>query len=379
MKILIAPDKFKGSLSAKKVASAIKGGIERVVPEAEVFVCPVADGGEGTVDALIAATGGTKVPLRVMGPLGNLVDSYFGILGNQPKEKIAVIEMAAASGLHLLSEKQRNPMLTTTYGTGELIEAALDKGCKKIIVGIGGSATTDGGMGMAQALGAKFFDLEGKELGAGCGLLLKKIAKIDVSFMDSRIKETKFIVASDVDNPLCGPKGAAYVYGPQKGATPAMVTELDEGLSHYAEIIKRDLGIDIKDVPGAGAAGGLGAGLMAFLGAELRSGVELVIEVVNLKKRMKGIGLVITGEGKIDSQTACGKTPVGVSELAQSMGIPTIAVVGQIGEGTEILKEHGIEKTYSLTDITGSVEEAMEKAEELLEKVGERVAKDYMK
>jgi len=379
MKILIAPDKFKGSLSAKKVASAIKRGIERVVPEAEVFVCPMADGGEGTVDALIAATGGTKVPLRVMGPLGNLVDSYFGILGNQPKEKIAVIEMAAASGLHFLSEKQRNPMLTTTYGTGELIEAALDKGCKKIIVGIGGSATTDGGMGMAQALGAKFFDLEGKELEAGCGLLLKEMAKIDVSFMDSRIKETKFIVASDVDNPLCGPKGAAYIYGPQKGATPAMVTELDEGLSHYAETIKRDLGIDIKDVPGAGAAGGLGAGLMAFLGAELRSGVKLVIEAVNLKKRMKGIDFVITGEGKIDGQTACGKTPVGVSELAQSMGIPTVVIAGQVGEGAEILKEHGIEKIYSLMDIAGFVEEAMEKAEELLEKVGERVAKDYTK
>ncbi|MDO8886936.1 glycerate kinase [Candidatus Oleimmundimicrobium sp.] len=379
MKILIAPDKFKGSLSAKKVASGIKKGIENIAPEAKVFICPMADGGEGTVEALVDATAGEIIQVCVKGPLGEPVNSYFGILGNQLKEKIAVIEMAAASGLHLLSEKQRNPMLTTTYGTGELIEAALDKGCKKIIVGIGGSATTDGGMGMARALGVKFFDAEGKELEVGCGLLLKEIAKIDLSFMDNRIKETKFIVASDVDNPLCGPKGAAYVYGPQKGATPAMVTELNEGLSHYVEIIKRDLGIDIKDVPGAGAAGGLGAGLMAFLGAELRSGVEFVIEVVNLKKRMKGMTLVITGEGKIDSQTACGKTPVGVSELAQSMGIPTIAVAGQVGEGAEILKEHGIEKIYSLMDIAGSVEEAMERAEELLEKLGEKVAKDYFK
>ncbi len=380
MKILIAPDKFKGSLNANKVASTIKRGIERVVPEVEVFVCPMADGGEGTVDALIAATCGMKISSRVMGPLGNPVSSCFGILGkSQSKEKTAVIEMAAASGLHFLSGEEKNPLLTTTYGTGELIKVALDRGCRKMIVGIGGSATTDGGMGMAQALGVKFFNVEGKELGVGCGLLLKDIAKIDVSLLDERVNKTKFLVACDVDNPLCGQSGAANVYGPQKGATPTMVKELDEGLYRCAEMIKRDLGIDIKDVPGAGAAGGLGAGLKVFLGAELRSGVKIVMEAVSLKKRMKGIDLVITGEGKIDSQTAYGKTPVGVSELAKSMGIPTIAVAGQVGEGAEILKEHGIEKIYSLMDIAGSVEEAMKRTEELLEKLGKRVAEDYVK
>ncbi|HDP70107.1 MAG TPA: glycerate kinase [Actinobacteria bacterium] len=379
MKILIAPDKFKGSLSANKVASAIKRGIERVVPEVEVFVCPMADGGEGTVDALISAMRGKKIFLKATGPLGAPANSYFGILGkNRRGEKIAVIEMAAISGLHFLSEEEKNPMLTTTYGTGELIKAALDKGCREIIVGIGGSATTDGGMGMAQALGAKFYHIKGHELGLGCGQLLKDIAKIDISLLDGRINETKFLAASDVDNPLCGPNGAACIYGPQKGATPAMVRELDEGLRHYTEIVKRDLSVDIKDVSGAGAAGGLGAGLMVFLGAKFRLGIELVMKAVDLRKRMKGIDLVITGEGKIDAQTANGKTPVGVSELAKRMKIPTVAVAGQVGEGAEILKKHGIEKIYSLMDIAGSVEEAMEKAEELLVELGKRIAEDYL-
>lgn len=279
--------------------------------------------------------------------------------------------MAAASGLRLVPAEKQNPLLTTTYGTGELIKATLDEGCRKIIVGIGGSATTDGGMGMAQALGAKFFDAKGKELGIGCGGLLKEITRIDVRGFDRRINETALLVASDVQNPLSGPHGAAYVYSPQKGATREMVKELDEGLAHYAEIIEEDLGISIKDTPGAGAAGGLGAGLMVFLKAKLKSGVDLVMEAVSLEKKLEGADLVITGEGKIDRQTAYGKVPVGVARLARKHHVPVIAVAGQIGAGAEILHDYGIQKIYPLVKPGITVEEAIKDAKVLIERIAE--------
>ncbi|HAW60533.1 MAG TPA: glycerate kinase [Actinobacteria bacterium] len=377
MKILIAPDKFKGSLGAKEVALAIEKGVERVLPRAETILCPMADGGEGTVETLVSATGGEIVPVRATGPLGKPVDAYFGILlrtHNLPTAT-CVIEMAAASGLRLTPESKRNPMLTTTYGTGELIRAALDHGCREIIIGIGDSATNDGGMGMAQALGARFFDGAGKELGLGRGELLRKIAKIDVSGLDPRLGGTEIIVASDVDNPLCGPHGAAHVFAPQKGATPGMVEELDEGLAHYAEIIQRDLGKNIGDIPGSGAAGGLGAGLIAFLNARIRSGVELIIETVGLEARMRGADLVITGEGKMDIQTIRGKTPIGVAGLAAGMGIPTIAIVGQVGDGVEAVYDRGITEVFPLMDVASSLEEAMNNTAKLIEVVAERAMK----
>ncbi|MDI6891989.1 MAG: glycerate kinase [Actinomycetota bacterium] len=377
MRILVAPDKFKGSLSAKDVALSIKRGIKKVLPESETILCPMADGGEGTVEALVTATGGEIVPVQAMGPLGEPVDAHFGILpgAHNLPPTTCVIEMAAASGLRLISENKRNPMLTTTYGTGELIKAALDHGCREIIIGIGDSATTDGGMGMAQALGAKFLDSAGRKLGLGCGRLLKKVAKIDASCLDPRLEGTDVLVASDVDNPLCGPHGAAYVYGPQKGATPGMVEELDRGLAHYAEIIQKDLGKDVRDIPGSGAAGGLGAGLIAFLDARVRPGVELIMEAIGLEERMRGADLAITGEGKMDAQTIRGKTPIGVAKLAAGMGIPAIAIVGQVGSGVEAVYERGITGVFPLMDVASSLGEAMTDTARLIEIVAERALK----
>lgn len=373
MKIVVAPDKFKGSLSSLEVAKAIERGIKKAVPEAEVVLCPLADGGEGTVEALVTATGGQIIKKRVTGPLGTPIDSYFGLLGSSvfslrsSVSSVGIVEMAAASGLHLVPPERQNPLVTTTYGTGELINAALDEGCRKTIVGIGGSATTDGGMGMAQALGVKFLDHQGKVLGLGRGQLLQEIAGIDADDLDKRIGKTEFLVASDVQNPLTGPQGAAQVYAPQKGATPTMVKELDKGLSHYDGIIKRDLGIDIRDAPGAGAAGGLGAGLMVFLKAKLRSGVDLVMEAVSLEKKLQGADLVITGEGKIDRQTAYGKVPLGVARLAKAKNIPVIAIGGQVTEDAVVLKDYGITELYLLMKPGMSVEEAMKHASRLLE------------
>lgn len=299
MKIVVAPDSFKGSLTAIEVADGIEQGIREIFPEAEIVKIPMADGGDGTVQCLVNATGGKILREKVIDPLGEEVLASYGILGDK---KTAVIEMAEASGLTLVSENKRNPLITTTYGTGQLIRAALNQGCRKMIIGIGGSATNDGGAGMVQALGAKLLDKEEKEIGFGGGEL-KKISRIDIRHMDKRLSDTKIVVASDVTNPLCGPKGASRVYGPQKGATPEMAVELDKSLAHFAKMIKRDLHKDVKNIPGAGAAGGLGASLMAFLNAELRPGIDIVIEVVRLEEAIKGADLVITGEGKIDSQT----------------------------------------------------------------------------
>ncbi len=345
MKIVIAPDSFKGSLTAIEVSDAIDAGIKSAVSTASTVKVPMADGGEGTVECLVNATGGKILKEKVVGPLGDEVEASYGILGDGTT---GVIEMAAASGLPLVPEEKRNPMITTTYGTGQLIKAALDHGCRKIIIGIGGSATNDGGAGMAQALGVKFTDDKGEEIGFG-GAELKRIAKIDTTNLDKRIYTTEILVASDVKNPLCGPNGASAVYGPQKGATPQMVKELDEALAHFAEIIKRDLGKDVKDIPGAGAAGGLGAGLIAFLNAKLRPGIELVMESVGFEDIVKDASLVITGEGKIDRQTIYGKVPVGVAKISKKYDVPVLAVAAVLEEKPEFFRPYGIDFVFEIS------------------------------
>lgn len=368
MKVLVAPDSFKGSLAALKVATAIEEGIRRVFPQAEVRKVPMADGGEGTVQSLIDATGGKFIRKEVIGPLGEKVMAFYGILGDK---RTAVVEMAAASGLPLVPPEKRDPSKTTTYGTGELIVDALGKGCRDFIVGIGGSATTDGGAGMAQALGAELLDREGREIGFG-GEKLRKLDRINISNLDARIGESTVTVASDVDNPLCGEKGAAHVYGPQKGASPEMAEELEEALEHFAKILKRDLGRDVRDVPGAGAAGGLGAGLIAFLGAELRPGIDIVMETVQLEKKLKDVDLVITGEGKMDEQTIYGKTPFGVAKLAKKYKKPVMGICGTLGEGGEILYQHGFDVILANLKAPMSLEKAMKETRRLTVETTER-------
>jgi glycerate kinase len=368
VRIVIAPDSFKGSRSAGEVAAAIEEGIRRVFPAAEVRKVPLADGGEGTVRALVEATGGKIREAEVTGPLGETVKANYGILG---EGRTAVIEMAAASGLPLVPESKRDPSRTTTYGTGELIKFALREGCRELIIGIGGSATTDGGAGMAQALGARLRDERGKEIGFGGGEL-QRLDRIDLTHLDRRIKESKVTVASDVDNPLCGERGAAYVYGPQKGATPEMVKKLDEALRHFAGILKRDLHKDVADIQGAGAAGGLGAGLIAFLEATLRPGIEIVLEAVGLEKKILAADLVITGEGKMDKQTLYGKAPYGVAKLAGKHKKRVIAICGMLGEGAEVLYQHGFQALFSNRKGSMSREEAMRRAKELTVETTER-------
>lgn len=326
-KILIACDKYKGSLSALQVCTIIKDAIyetaQSLGEKVDTIISPMADGGEGTVETLVESLNGKFVDLKVTGPLGNKVISRFGIIG----QETAVIEMSAASGLWMVPENKRNPLLTTTYGTGELIKKALDMGCSKIIVGIGGSATNDAGMGMAQALGIRFYDSDKNLLGFG-GKELIKINKIDVSRLDPRVNYAKFEIACDVDNPLFGKNGAAYVYGPQKGADNEMVKLLDEGLRNFSCAVKKSLGKTISSIKGAGAAGGLGGGLVAFLNANIKHGTEIIIEATELEKKMKGSDLVITGEGAIDSQTFSGKSSYGVATLAKKLGIPIITING---------------------------------------------------
>ena len=313
MKIVIAPDSFKESMTAKEACEAIEKGMKIALPNAEFIKVPMADGGEGTTQSLVDATEGKMYFVETTGPLGEKVKSKFGILGNG---EIAVLEMASTSGLELVPREKRNPMITTTYGTGELIKKAMDMGAKTILIGIGGSATNDGGAGMIQALGGKLLDENGKQISFGGGEL-SKIKKIDLSELDSRIKNIKFIAACDVQNPLTGETGAANVFGRQKGATEEMVKILDDNLKHYAELIRQDVKVDVENIPGAGAAGGLGAGLMAFLNAELRKGIDIVVEYSKLEEKIKGADFVITGEGSIDSQTRFGKTPYGVVSVAK--------------------------------------------------------------
>jgi len=375
MKIIIAPDSFKGSLSAFEVAKSIQRGIIKIDETIETVVVPMADGGEGTVQSLIDASGGEIIELTVHDPLFREIKSFYGIMGDGIT---AVIEMAAASGLPLLTTDERNPLKTTTYGTGELIKDALNRGCQKFIIGLGGSATNDGGCGMAQALGVKFFDKNGNEVGLGGGEL-SKIDKIDISGIDTRIKNAEFLAACDVDNPLCGDKGASAVYGPQKGASADDVILLDKGLEHFAQLVKQQLNLDIKDVAGAGAAGGLGAGALIFLQAQLQRGIEIVTQTTNLAGKMAGADLVITGEGKIDSQTAFGKTPFGVAQLAKQRNIPVVAIAGSLGDGYQTLYDKGFDEIYSIMDKSMSLQEAMNNAEELLESATENIMRLWIK
>lgn len=360
----VAPDSYKGSLSSPEVCRIVTAAWKEHYPEDMLVSFPLADGGEGTVEALVNSTGGKWKHCRVSDPLGRPVDASWGLLGDG---KTAVIEMAAASGLYLLESAERNPLFTSTFGTGQLIKDALDSGCRRVIIGIGGSATIDGGAGMAAALGVDLLDLNGAALVPG-GRFLAHLNNISQEKMHSLIPETEFIVACDVDNPLCGPEGASVVYGPQKGAAPEMVDELDGALLHYAEIIKRDLETDVLDVPGAGAAGGLGAGVMAFLKARLRPGVELVMEYSGFQEWLakETVDLVITGEGEINNQTVRGKVPVGVSRLAQKHGVPVIALVGSAGAGCQAVYDQGISAVLDIIPRPMTLEEAMDRAEELL-------------
>ena len=371
MKIVIAPDSFKGSLSAAQVADAIEKGIKRVFKDSYFTKVPMADGGEGTVQSLVDATGGEIIYKEVTGPLGDRVKAFLGVLGDG---KTAVIEMAAASGLPLVPEDKKNPLITTTYGTGELIKYAVELGCKHLIIGIGGSATNDGGAGMAQALGFKLSDKVGNDIGFGGGSL-PELSEISIDRGGEILEKIEKIqVACDVDNPLCGPRGASAVYGPQKGATPEMVKELDKALSHYADIIRRDLGKDVKDLPGAGAAGGLGAGLVAFLGAELMRGVDIVIEATGLKEKMEGAHLVITGEGKLDSQTINGKTPMGVAMAAKERGIPVIAIGGAVDD-SPLLYRNGFDCLIAIPNKPMTLKNAIEHADELVTDTAERIGR----
>lgn len=374
MKILVAPDSFKSSLFASQVAVAMEEGIRAVLPQVQVTRLPLSDGGEGLVDALVSASGGEFVTEEVTDPLGRPVSSYWGLMGDK---KTAVIEMAAASGLPLLDENERNPMVTTTYGTGQLIKAALDRGCRKLIIGIGGSATNDGGGGMAQALGASLVDEEGRELPFGGGYL-HKLSKIDLSGMDSRLKNTRIRVACDVNNPLTGSRGASSVYGPQKGATPDMVEKLDRALKHYAQVIYRDLGIDVENVPGSGAAGGLGAGLMAFLNGELTPGIELVMEAVGLEKELKNCSLILTGEGELDAQSIYGKVPVGVARAAKKENVPVVVLAGSVAEDLGIMHREGITACFSIINKPMNLENAMEKTADLVKTAAEEVIRLWL-
>lgn len=369
MKIVIAPDSFKGSLSAEKVADNIEIGIRRVLNAADIIKVPMADGGEGTVQSLVDGTGGEIVKLKVKDPLLKDIDSFYGILGDR---KTAIIEMAAASGLPLLDEIERNPMKTTTYGTGELVLDAVKKGCRKIILGLGGSATNDGGAGFLAALGIKFKDKNGNII-SPVGGELNKLWDIDISSLDKRLKECVFIAACDVDNPLVGEKGASFIFGPQKGADENMVKLLDDNLNHYADVIKTVLGADIKDHPGAGAAGGLGAGILAFLKAELKRGIDIVIELSDLERKIKGADLIITGEGMTDYQTTFGKTPYGVCKLGNKYGIPVIAISGGLGKDYRNLYQLGFKSIFSIADKPMKLEESIEKCDILLQDAAERI------
>ncbi|MBO1551516.1 glycerate kinase [Yersinia pseudotuberculosis] len=370
MKIIIAPDSFKESLTAMQVAEAIEQGFSEIFPQAEYIKLPMADGGEGTVESMVAATGGERVNVEVTGPLGAPVKAFYGWMGDG---ETAVIEMAAASGLHLVAPEQRNPLITTSYGTGELILAALNHGARKIILGIGGSATNDGGAGMMQALGVQLSDQQGKALTVG-GAALAQLVDIDLSQLDDRLAQTDILVACDVDNPLCGAKGASAVFGPQKGATPERVQQLDAALQHYGEKIEHVTGKSVINVAGAGAAGGMGAALFGLLNARLQPGIEIVTEALKLATAVQDADLVITGEGRIDSQTIYGKTPVGVARVAKRFDIPVIAIAGSMAPDYEVVHQHGLDAVFSVLNHIQTLPEALEEASDNIRITARNVA-----
>ena len=367
--IVLAPDSFKESMTAKEVCEAMERGIRKANSQIRCIHVPMADGGEGTMQSLVDATGGRVYSKEVVGPLGNNVVAEYGILGNG---EIGVIEMASASGIHLVDSEKRNPLITTTFGTGQLIKACLDKGVKKLLIGIGGSATNDGGAGFIQALGGRLLDENGDDLSYGGGALAK-LHTIDLSNLDERLKYVSVEVACDVNNPHCGKEGASYVFGPQKGATREMIEILDQNLSHYAEVIKEQLGKDVISKAGAGAAGGLGAGLMAFLDVKLKSGIEMVIEYANLEEKVRDADMVWTGEGSIDFQTQYGKTPLGVAMIAKKYNKPVIALAGRVGNDIDVLYDKGIDAIFGIMRGVTSIEEALVKGPENVEKTSENI------
>ncbi|WP_037286534.1 glycerate kinase [Saccharibacillus sacchari] len=368
---LLAPDSFKESMTAKEVCIAMEKGLSRVYPDARFIHVPMADGGEGTVQSLVDASGGSLHTKQVTGPLGLPVTASFGLLGDG---ETAAIEMASASGIHFVTKETKNPLLTTTYGTGELIRECLDRGVKKILIGIGGSATNDGGAGMAEALGAKFLDEKGQEIPRGGGGLAR-LSKIDTSGLDARLQGVEIVVACDVTNPLCGEHGASAVFGPQKGATPEMVQTLDANLAHYADVIAGQLDRDVRDVPGAGAAGGLGAGLLVFTASELRKGVEIVLDYTELERKAGEADLVFTGEGGIDFQTKFGKTPYGVAAAAKRAGKKVVAVAGYVGDGVETLYDEGIDAIFGIVPGAGELPELLAAGPENVARTCENIAR----
>ena len=372
---VLAPDSFKESMTAEQACQAMQRGIEKVCPDAICISVPMADGGEGTVDALISALNGQKILCEVTGPLpAQKVKTYFGLLN---EGKTAVIEMAKANGIHLIEPAQRNPLLTTTLGTGEMIKAALDLGVSKIIIGLGGSVNNDAGAGMAQALGVKFLDDNNIQVAVGGGQL-DQIRIIDTASLDKRLKKVEIMIASDVNNPLCGVNGASYIFGPQKGATPQMVQQLDQNLSHFAEVVESALKLSKQNIPGAGAAGGLGFGLMAFAGASIHSGVEIVIEQTQLAEKIAQAEYVFTGEGKIDFQTKFGKTPFGVAQVAKRLNKPVIAFSGLVGDGVDELYDLGFSQIIGINPLNFDLEDAMQNAERHLEDAVVEVLSNFL-
>jgi glycerate 2-kinase len=353
MKIVIAPDSFKESLTALQVADAIEAGMREIWPDARYVKVPVADGGEGTVQAMIDATGGRRVDVRVTGPLGQTVDAFYGVSAD-----LAVIEMAAASGLEGVPPDLRDPRTATSRGTGELILAALDAGARRFVLGVGGSATNDGGAGMLQALGVRLLDADGRDIGPG-GAELARLDRIDAAGLDPRVREAEFRIACDVDNPLVGPRGASAVFGPQKGATPAIVDQLDAALARFADVIRRELRQDIAQLPGAGAGGGIAAAMVVFLNGQLKPGIEIVTEAVGLDAAVRDADLVVTGEGRIDGQTVNGKTPMGVAQVARRHGKPVVAIGGSLAADADAVHAHGIEVVVAAVARPCSVAEAL--------------------
>ena len=371
MKIVIAPDSFKGSLTAAEAAEAIETGFRAVYPDAEYVKVPMADGGEGTVQSLVDATSGTIITQLVSGPMGDMVAGFFGILGDR---QTAVIEMAAASGIHWVRPKERDVFLASSFGTGQLINAALDRGCDKLIVGLGGSATNDGGIGMMKALGAQFFDQDGVQLAADVRALLQ-LASIDLQYLDPRLDKTEIVVACDVDNPLCGENGAARVFGPQKGATEEDIAVLDQALTRYGDILSANAGRDIASEPGAGAAGGMGAAFIGLIDAVLKPGVDIVIEIVDLANSLVDANLVITGEGRVDNQTIHGKTPTGVAKVAKSCNLPVICITGSVEDGADFTHQLGIDEIYSVIEGDYDLTEVLIEAEHKLTQAAQKIAK----
>ena len=368
MKILIAPQAFKGSISAVDAAAAMREGVLRVVPDAEVSAVAVADGGDGTLDTLVEGSGGEIHHIEVTGPLGERRMAEWGAMGDGVT---AVIEMARTSGLALVPDEKRDPLITTTFGLGEAIIHAIDAGYRRFIIGIGGSATNDAGAGMAQALGVRLLDSAGRDLEFG-GAALSRLDHIDMSGLNSTVRSCEFLVACDVNNPLTGPTGASAIYGPQKGATPEMIERLDAALLHFSEVVKRDIGVEINDIPGSGAAGGLGGGMIAFTNGELRAGVDIVLDTVRLDDYLTGCNLVITGEGSMDHSTIYNKAPVGVAERAKRLGIPVVGISGSLGAGFQDVHEHGIDALAAITPGPMTLDEASERAAELISNATEQ-------